>query len=91
LLMQARQVTDGLSNCNGFNVGNLPDDLKVHAHPSTVGWQPQVPAVAWRPTARFSRRRLNERTLPTARLGGRLEPRVGPSPGTSATQRERRP
>ena len=31
-----------------------------------------------RPTARFSRRRLDERTLPTARPGGRLEPCVGP-------------
>jgi hypothetical protein len=41
LLMQACQVTDGLSNCNGFNVGNPPDDFKVHAHPSKVGWQPQ--------------------------------------------------
>jgi hypothetical protein len=30
------------------------------------------------PTARFSRRRLDESTLPTARPGGRLEPRVGP-------------
>ena len=28
-------------------------------------------------TARFSRRRLNESTLPTARLGGRLEPVLG--------------
>jgi hypothetical protein len=27
LLTQACQVTDGPSNCNGFNVGNLPDDF----------------------------------------------------------------
>ena len=68
LLMQACQVTDGLSNGNGFNVDNLPNDFEVHAHPSEVGWQLQVPAVACRPTALFSRRRSRPRDLRAGEL-----------------------
>jgi hypothetical protein len=91
LLMQACQVTDGLSNGNGFNVDNLPNDFEVHAHPSEVGWQLQVPAVACRSTARFSCGPTSV-TLGihiSARRGRQLQPVLGngqghPPPDASA-------